>query len=458
MSTLEFVSGVQARSGSSAPQPAREIIRGMTDPPLLAGLSSVDVADRDWSASDSPGLTSLACGRSMKRARCRRRRCAGPSPCRAPWTSLLACPGTEYTQESTPLTRTCRVAENMTADQPSMTSARSEGGPKRPPDRRDKALAFVNLSGQGLEIGPSYSPLVAKASGAAIETIDHASRDALVGKFRAYGVPEEKLRLIEEVDHIWTGGSIVDAVGKPGHFDYVVAAHVVEHSVDLIAFLQDCERLIRDNGRVSLVVPDKRYCFDRLKPLTSVGGVVDAHVRPTRFHPPGPLLDHQAYACTMDGLIAWWSGSDGNVQLQDPNMSHGASVIADGLAQDEYRDVHRWVFTPSSFSLLMQDLRQLGYHSLVEVGGFETDGFEFFVTLAKADGQPPADRLQLMHKIELEQAMLWSPLGMDALVKDVHDARLRTAEQLLEEMRASTSWRVTRPLRALSRLVRRFPT
>ena len=33
-------------------------------------------------------------------------------------------------------------------------------------DRIEKALASVDLTGRGLEIGPSYNPLVTKASGA----------------------------------------------------------------------------------------------------------------------------------------------------------------------------------------------------------------------------------------------------------------------------------------------------
>ena len=65
--------------------------------------------------------------------------------------------------------------------------------------------------------------------------------------------------MIEDVDHVWTGGSLVTAIGLPRHFEFLIASHVVEHSVDPIGFFQDCEALLGDTGRISLVIPDKRF-------------------------------------------------------------------------------------------------------------------------------------------------------------------------------------------------------
>ncbi len=324
-------------------------------------------------------------------------------------------------------------------------------------DRRGKALGFLDLSGPGLEIGPSYSPLVPKSPGIDIETVDHAPRDELVDKFRAFAIPEDQLALIDDVDHIWTGGSLVDAVGRERSYEFVVASHVVEHSVDLIGFLKDCERLITDSGRISLVVPDKRFCFDHFRPVTSLGQVVDAHLRPTRFHSPGALLDHHAYACTQDGVIAWSARGSGVLELQFTDVARGREVIERGSTQTEYHDIHRWVFTPSSFSLLLQDLRALGFHSLVEVGAFPTAGFEFFVTLARARPGPDRDRLELLLQTEAELGNSTSAAGGDERPEGTADLRerLADAERRIAELTASTSWRVTRPLRALGRRLRR---
>ncbi len=172
-----------------------------------------------------------------------------------------------------------------------------------------------------------------------------------------------------------------------------------------------------------------------------------------------PLLDHQAYACVNGDQIAWWPDYVGDLQLQDPEIAQGERVIADGVAQDEYHDVHRWMFTPASFSLLIHDLRQLGFHSLVEIGSFDTAGFEFFVTLAKSDDPKPVNRLELLQRIEQELMSVTTNAQGDARPGDADtqpaDPRVVALEARLAEVYASTSWRLTRPLRALASRLRR---
>ena len=50
--------------------------------------------------------------------------------------------------------------------------------------RRTYALPGLNLEGLGLEIGPSYAPLVPKRDGHRVETLDHLDKAALVEKYK----------------------------------------------------------------------------------------------------------------------------------------------------------------------------------------------------------------------------------------------------------------------------------
>ena len=271
-------------------------------------------------------------------------------------------------------------------------------------DRDAIALAHIDRGGRGLEIGPAYRPLVSKASGARIEVVDHADREQLVEKYRSFGLDSNLLSGIEPVDYIWQGGSLLDVIPSRGEYDYVVASHLIEHTVDLIGFLQDVEQLLREDGRLALVIPDKRYCFDRFQPLSSVGAVVDAHHTGTRFHPAGSLLDHRAYAAKRgEATLAWGAGEGSRLSLQFPSIEGGADVIREGLRQDAYHDIHRWRFVPASFRLLIHDLRALGYHRMGIVGRRDTLGFEFFATLARGAPPEPLDRLVVL--LEIEQAL-----------------------------------------------------
>jgi len=61
-----------------------------------------------------------------------------------------------------------------------------------------------------------------------------------------------------------------------GTFDAFIASHVIEHTTDLIGFLDTAETLLCPSGIVILAIPDKRYCFDYFRPLTTTGEVLCA--------------------------------------------------------------------------------------------------------------------------------------------------------------------------------------
>lgn len=329
-------------------------------------------------------------------------------------------------------------------------------------DRLALALTHIDAKGRGLEIGPSYNPWMPKSSWPRVETIDHASRDELVEKFGAFGLTQDRLDRIDEVDHVWTGGSLVDAIGPTEPYDFVLASHVIEHSVDIIAFLQDCQQLLRPGGVLALVVPDKRFCFDLYQPLTSLGTVIDAHLRPTAFHPPGALVDHHAYACAINGTQIAWSGPvDKGLALQFATLDGVPELIAQGAAQAAYVDVHRWRFTPSWFLLLLQDLGALGYTDLAALAPPHSEGHEFFVPLQRRPKELiSGDRQALIDETMRELQVVMGPsqdMRAASATSEPSAAALAQARAELSALRGSSSWRITAPLRAASRLVRRRP-
>lgn len=269
---------------------------------------------------------------------------------------------------------------------------------------REKAVFHcLERGGLGLEIGPSHNPIAPKKQGYNVHILDHASADELRAKYQGHGV---NLENIEEVDFIWRGQSLTELVGKTQAYDWIIASHVVEHIPDLIAFLQQCEQLLKPNGVLSLVVPDKRYCFDYFQPLSTTGMLLDAHAERRARPTPGQVLDHFANAATLNGAIAWSkrarSGADG--------LCHS---FAGALAQwkratsgTDYIDVHCWRFTPESFNLIISDLAQLEFLRLSIAARFPTNGCEFYVSLKKVDekNQPGRSRsLRLKTLAKLNQ-------------------------------------------------------
>ena len=124
-------------------------------------------------------------------------------------------------------------------------------------------------------------------------------------KYRAD--PNVDTSRIEEVDFVWASGPLDEAVPSELHgtYDAFIASHVFEHIPDPIGLLRSLERVLRPTGVVSLVVPDKRFCFDFFKPLSSVGELLDAHARGASRHSRKARFDHQAYSIHADGEFAF---------------------------------------------------------------------------------------------------------------------------------------------------------
>ena len=67
-------------------------------------------------------------------------------------------------------------------------------------DRTQRLRAMIDLSGRGLEIGPSYNPLVPKSAGFDVSIADYTDAAGLRAKYAA--TPNVDIGRIEEVDHV----------------------------------------------------------------------------------------------------------------------------------------------------------------------------------------------------------------------------------------------------------------
>ncbi len=167
--------------------------------------------------------------------------------------------------------------------------------------RIGKVLYALNRSGQGLEIGPSHNPLTPKKHGYNVHILDHLSDEDLRKKYAGHGV---NLENIETVDFVWSGEDLSDLIENKSCYDWIIASHVIEHVPDLISFLQQCAVLLKPEGKLSLVIPDKRYCFDYFNPVSSTGQLLDAYEQKRIRPSPGQIFDHLSNASSRSGKIA----------------------------------------------------------------------------------------------------------------------------------------------------------
>lgn len=266
-------------------------------------------------------------------------------------------------------------------------------------NRNDRILKHISKDGVGLEIGPSHAPIAPKSEGYKVHVVDHLNKDALIEKYRPHNVAVEN---IEDVDFIWHGETYAELTGKKNYYDWIIASHVVEHTPDLVAFINSCAEVLKEDGVLSLAVPDARYCFDCLRPITGISKIVDAHLQRAKIHSMGTAVENILGVTTNAGRATWGYGKT----RRDFELVHSRAELSKIMKIDSsteaYSDYHAWCFTPNSFRLLINDLNLLGLISLKEISFGATRSCEFYVTLGKAGTEPTLPRIELMKKIRAD--------------------------------------------------------
>lgn len=325
-------------------------------------------------------------------------------------------------------------------------------------DRRQRILQHIQPGMKGIEIGPYVAPLLPKADGWDVLVLDvqdaarlraHATRDAAISA--------EGIARIEKVDLLGPAHRMAELAGAAGHapgsFDFVVSSHNLEHLPDPLRFLQAAGHVLKPGGVLAMAVPDKRCCFDMLRPRSTLSAILDAYFE--RREQPSFRQQFETVAdfvtLAPDALAA--SSRD------DPLRGSHVHEILQELFNDwvervkagsmPYRDAHCWTFTPASAELILRDLRYLDLIDLDVLSCSVTSGNEFYVHMRHAPDVPPAaraehyaQRRQLLQRIAAEEdAYGWreaeagAGAGAGALLraKDAEIESLRQACALLQE-------------------------
>lgn len=248
---------------------------------------------------------------------------------------------------------------------------------------------YVSPGMKGLEIGPLNRPTFPDNSELQVETLDHATTEELREKYE--DDPGIRVEDIVHVDLVWKGGPYTGIKNIPSDYDFVMSAHTIEHSLDVVQFLVDCWSLLAPDGRLFLAVPDKRLMFDFYRPLTTIGDVLMGHSFPEALDLKA-RIDELEFASFLNGEGAWSRepGAHASLKRIRPKPIRTAERLIEllqerGSWREEigYRDAHRWVFQPENLAAIVQFLNRLNIVTFDVVATAPGPGCEFFMVLRK---------------------------------------------------------------------------
>jgi SAM-dependent methyltransferase len=141
-------------------------------------------------------------------------------------------------------------------------------------------IARAYLRGRGLEIGALHNPLKVPPA-AQVRYVDKLSTADLRREY-----PELAGKDLVPVDILDDGERL--ATVPDGSQDFVIANHFVEHCEDPIGAIGNMLRVLKPGGVLYLAIPDKRYTFDRDRPVTTLEHLM-------RDHREGPSWSRRAH-------------------------------------------------------------------------------------------------------------------------------------------------------------------
>jgi SAM-dependent methyltransferase len=208
------------------------------------------------------------------------------------------------------------------------------------------------IRGAGIEVGALHNPLPVPNADAVVY-VDRVPLEQLRNEYPE--LAQQELVTPSVIDDGEVLGSLADA-----SVDFVIANHFIEHCQNPIAALRTHLRVLKYGGVLFMAVPDKRFTFDRNRPLTPLGHVV-------RDYEEGP-------AWSLRPHVEEW------VEL----VEHGTEERVEELVQGA-RSIHFHAWTSATFSELLDYCREeLAFPFTLEA--FEPNGIEFVAILRKTQG------------------------------------------------------------------------
>ena len=231
---------------------------------------------------------------------------------------------------------------------------RSEGRAANRLENRQDFSDLIPKDRKTMEIGPFANPVL---SGEQVDYADYLCQADLIKRASEIGIDGTRIPHIKYV----LGQTNLKDINV--NYDSVFSSHCIEHQLDLIAHLIQVQHLIeRNKGRYFLIIPDKRFCFDKQMAISTISEVIDAHEHPRSEHSLARVIEHRAMTVHNDSAVHWQEREVNRpLKVELDRIAPAILEWRKALNEGAYLDVHAWCFTPDSFVQLIDALNQLGY-------------------------------------------------------------------------------------------------
>jgi len=227
--------------------------------------------------------------------------------------------------------------------------------------KREKRRRFIKKyidvsSAEIIEIGAFNDPVYFK-NDANVAFMDWFSKEELYAHYKQ--IAPDRVKNIVDVDFVVKDKYFENHI--PRKYDLVIANHVIEHIPDVISWLQSIFKILKKNGLVFLSVPHKEYTFDKIRPLTTLGQLIenndhDIHA-PTFKH----VFDHIYLYRPIKASNVWDGTYVELLKKQRFSAKEAIHHVRSELSKSDYVNAHCHIFDYDSFLEICNDLLDAEY-------------------------------------------------------------------------------------------------
>jgi SAM-dependent methyltransferase len=215
----------------------------------------------------------------------------------------------------------------------------------------DRSELFERCKGEGVEVGPGPKPQILPSAQTRVKYVEQATPDQwqqLYGK-------DTKTPIDPTLWQHYVVGNADNIPALPDTLDFIFSSHVIEHLANPLGHLAYWATLLKANGVVAAVIPDKSGCKDYLFEPSSIDELVKEYrqgiMQPTLAH-------YQRWA-----------------RYRAPKADP-AEILHSG------RSIHVHFYTPDSMEAVLNKMfREIGYRRCTVTR--EHNHKDFFVLLEK---------------------------------------------------------------------------
>jgi len=233
---------------------------------------------------------------------------------------------------------------------------------------------FLKPDDSILEFGPLTRPTVQKETHPNIKYADIRSTEDIKKLYttndylKSTGLSVD-LDSVVEIDHV-VKGSYKESFRGVDKFDVVILSHVIEHMTDIVDFFEDITHVLKRSGRLVIIYPDAKYCFDHFRNGTTF---IDAYdVYKNKNHSSNRVFDFVYNVVKENNPNVFWNDIDKGALLPENSFNKALKARENALKNKLPDDTHFWPFSDYQLIKFFYDMDRAGL--------FKFDIEEFYPT------------------------------------------------------------------------------